>query len=96
MSDVKTVSYAAEPSAMVDEFLKDAQALEAEKASLMERIDANRSILRNLRTAGKANKAQADAIGAFYKDRVKTAKTEDAPAADAPAAPATEKTPAKK
>lgn len=78
---------AAQPSPVVDEFLQDAQALEAEKTDLMARINANREILRNLRTAGKANQAQADAIGEFYKDREKKAKDD---------APATDKTPAAK
>lgn len=76
---------AADPSPIVDEFLRDAQALEQEKTELMARIDANRSILRNLRTSGKANQAQADAIAAFYKDRSKNGSKDDAPAAEAPA-----------
>lgn len=85
-----TVKFAAEPSPMVHEFLVDAQTLAAEKEDLFARIDANRVMLRNLRTMGKCSKEQADAVAAFYKDREskKDAAVAEAAAPDAPAAPA--------
>lgn len=87
-----TFTYAPEPSPFVHELLLDAKSLQEERAALQTRMEANRRMLRDLRTMGKASQEQADAIAAFYKDRESKADKADAPAADAPAT-GTEKAP---
>jgi hypothetical protein len=81
---MSTIKFAAEPNAMVHEFLTDAATLSEEKDDLYARMNANREILRNLLISGKASKEQAEAIEAFYKPRAKNTKSDDAPVKDTP------------
>lgn len=70
---------AGEFNPFVNQMLGVAQVLADEKAGVIEKIAANREILRNMATQGFLNTEQATAIGEFYPVR------EHKPKADKPA-----------
>lgn len=85
MADAKTTDtttptmVAGEFNPFVNQMLGVAQVLADEKAGVIEKIAANRDILRNMATQGFLNTEQATAIGEFYPVR------EHKPKADKPA-----------
>lgn len=62
----------------VTEQFDDAYRLQEEKSELMERINANRSILRTLRTAGKLSQPQDAELEEIYPTRVRNTDAEPA------------------